>query len=53
MAWKEHMTGKTGRKVLEGTNLVVYTAVGLAIIVLVNWFVDRHNHRWDLTPNKK
>jgi len=53
MAWKDTITGKTGRKVLEGMNLVVYTAVGLAIIVLVNWFVDRHNHRWDLTPNKK
>jgi ABC-type uncharacterized transport system involved in gliding motility auxiliary subunit len=52
MAWKERLTGKTGRKVLEGTNLVVYTAVGLALVVLVNWFVDRHNHRWDLTPNK-
>jgi ABC-type uncharacterized transport system involved in gliding motility auxiliary subunit len=53
MAWKDTITGKTGRKVFEGMNLVVYTAVGLAIIVLVNWFVDRHNHRWDLTPNKK
>ena len=53
MAWKDRLTGKTGRKVLEGTNLVVYTVVALALVVLVNWFVDRHNHRWDLTPNKK
>ncbi|MBZ5514315.1 MAG: GldG family protein [Acidobacteriia bacterium] len=53
MAWKDSLTGKTGHKILEGTNLVVYTAVALAMVMLVNWFVDRHNHRWDLTPNKK
>ena len=53
MALKNPLAGGGGRKVLEGANLLVYTAVGLAIIALANWFVSRHNHRWDLTPNKK
>jgi len=53
MAWKDRMTGNVGRKVLEGTNIVVYTAVALAIVVLANWFADRHTQRWDLTPNQK
>ena len=25
----------------------------IALIVLVNWFVNNHDHRWDMTPNKK
>ncbi len=53
MALKNPLAGPGGRKVLEGANLLVYTLVGLGIIVLANWFVSRHNHRWDLTPNKK
>ena len=53
MALKNPLAGRGGRKVLEGANLLVYTAVGVAIVVLANWFVSRHNHRWDLTPNKK
>lgn len=53
MAWKERVRGLGVRRVLEGANLVVYTAVGLGIVVLANWFVNRHNHRWDLTPTKK
>jgi ABC-type uncharacterized transport system involved in gliding motility auxiliary subunit len=44
--------GRAGRKVLEGANLLVYTVVGIAIVVLANWFVDRHDNRWDLTPSK-
>lgn len=40
-------------KILEGANLVVYTVVAIAIVVLANWFADRHDHRWDLTPSKR
>lgn len=56
---KEHTeqkaaAGSAGRqKILEGVNLVVYTVVGIAIVVLANWFVDRHDTRWDLTPAKR
>jgi len=53
MAWKDIASGRGGRRVLAGANLAVYTVVGIAIIVLVNWFVNRHDQRWDLTPNKK
>lgn len=53
MAWKDLISGRGGRRVLEGANLAVYTLVVVALIVLVNWFVDRHDQRWDLTPNKK
>ncbi len=53
MGWKDRLTGRGGRRVLEGVNVVVYTAVAVAIVVLVNWFADRHNQRWDLTPSKK
>jgi len=53
MAWKDRITGRGGRRVLEGMNLVVYTAAVVAIVVLANWFVQRHNRRWDLTPTKK
>lgn len=53
MALKERLQGGTGRKLLAGTNIAVYTLVGLAIIVLLNWFVERNNKRWDLTPDKK
>ncbi|MFB3921034.1 MAG: GldG family protein [Terriglobia bacterium] len=45
--------GGVGRKVLEGANTLIYTAVAVAIVVVANWFVDRHNHRWDLTPSQK
>ena len=53
MAFKDRVSGSVGRKVLEGTNTLVYTAVAVAIVVLANWYVDRHNHRWDLTPGQK
>jgi len=52
MAWKDRILGRAGERFLEAVNLAVYTAVAVAIVVLVNWFVDRHNHRWDLTPNQ-
>ncbi len=53
MGLKDRVKAGGVRRFLAGTNLVVYTAVGLAIAVLANWFVNRHNHRWDLTPSKK
>jgi len=45
--------GAGKRRVLEGVNLVVYTLVGIAIVVLANWFVNNHDTRWDLTPAKR
>jgi len=53
MAFKDHFTGRGGRKILEGANLAVYTVVVVAILGLANWFVSNHDHSWDLTPNKK
>ncbi len=40
-------------RIFEGANLAVYTGVAIAIVVLANWFADRHDQRWDLTPNQK
>lgn len=53
MAWKQRVSGESGRRALESANWALYTLVALAIIVLANWYVDRHSQRWDLTPNKK
>ena len=53
MALQDQIQASTRRKVFAGTNIAVYTIVGLAIVVLVNWFVERNNKRWDLTPDKK
>lgn len=54
MAWKERITGRGGRRVLEGTNFLVYTVVVVAIIGAANFYVNRYfSRRWDLTPNKK
>jgi ABC-type uncharacterized transport system involved in gliding motility auxiliary subunit len=53
MGWKDRIAGRFGQKVLERANFVVYTAIVVAIIALVNWFVDRHNRRWDLTPDQR
>ncbi len=53
MALKDQITGRGGKKVLAGANFVIYTLVVIAILVLVNWFVSDHDHRWDLTPNKQ
>ena len=44
---------KRSRKLFEGANLALYTVVGIAILALANWFVARHDQRWDLTPNQK
>ncbi len=40
-----------GRRILQGVNLAIYTLIGIAIVVLINWFVNRHDRRLDLTPN--
>jgi ABC-type uncharacterized transport system involved in gliding motility auxiliary subunit len=53
MAFKNPFGGRTGQRVLEGANVAVYTLVVVAILGLANWFVSRHDHSWDLTPNKK
>jgi len=42
----------TAQRIARGTNLVVYTVIGLAIIVLINWFGTQHVKRWDLTKNQ-
>jgi ABC-type uncharacterized transport system involved in gliding motility auxiliary subunit len=44
--------GGTGRRILQGANLAVYTLVALAIAVSVNYFASRYTRHWDLTPNK-
>lgn len=44
---------KSSGKILGGVNLAVYTLAGIAILVLANWFVSRHDRRWDFTPNQK
>ena len=53
MAWKNRITGHFGPRILGGANFVLYTAAVVAIVALANWFVDRHNRRWDLTPDQK
>lgn len=54
MEIKKTLTGSGARKVLAGANLLVYTAVVVAIVVVANVFLNRYyNKRWDLTPSKK
>lgn len=54
MAWQNSIPGRGGRRVLEGANLVIYTAVVVAIVVVANVFLNRYyTKRWDLTPAKK
>jgi len=53
MALKNPFGGRSGRQVLEGANIALYTLIVLAILTLANWFVGRHDHSWDLTSNKK
>lgn len=50
---EQHSASGARRRALEGANLFIYTLVGLAIIVLINWFVNRNDRRWDLTPTHK
>ena len=49
---KNSVTGPRTRKVLAGANFAVYTLVVIAIAALANWFVNRNDKIWDLTPNK-
>jgi ABC-type uncharacterized transport system involved in gliding motility auxiliary subunit len=53
MAFKDLFGGRSGRRVLEGANVAVYTLVVIAILGVANWYVSRNDHSWDLTPNKK
>lgn len=53
MAWKDRISGRSGQQVLTGANFALYTLIVIALIVLVNWFVNNHDRRWDMTPNKK
>ena len=53
MAWKDRISGRSGQQVVTGANFALYTLIVIALIVLVNWFVNNHDHRWDMTPNKK
>ena len=53
MAFKNPFEGRGGRRILEGANVAVYSVVVIAILALANWFVSRHDHSRDLTPNKK
>ena len=53
MEWKDRIGGRRGQQVLTGANFAVYTVIVIALIVLVNWFVNHHDQRWDLTPSKK
>ena len=53
MAWKDRIAGRSGQQVLTGANFALYSLIVIALIVLVNWFVNNHDKRWDMTPNKK
>ena len=53
MAWKDRIAGRSGQQVLMGANFALYTLIVIALIALVNWFVNNHDQRWDMTPNKK
>ena len=53
MAWKDRIAGRSGQQVLTGANFALYTLIVIALVVLVNWFVNNHDKRWDMTPNKK
>jgi len=52
MADDKTTKGGMGRKVAAGANFTVYTLAIIALIVLANWFVQRNDKTWDLTPNK-
>jgi ABC-type uncharacterized transport system involved in gliding motility auxiliary subunit len=53
MAGKDRVADRSGQQILSGANFALYTLVVIALIVLVNWFVNNHDKRWDMTPNKK
>ncbi|HZT70956.1 MAG TPA: GldG family protein [Terriglobia bacterium] len=53
MAQNEPRRGGSRQRILQGANLALYTLIGIAIVVLINWFVNNHDKRWDLTPNQE
>jgi len=53
MAEQSQTQNTAGQRILKGTNFAVYTAVAVAIIVVINWFASQHVTRWDLTKNKR
>ena len=53
MANNDILKSSGKRRLFEGANLALYTVVGIAILALANWFIARHDQRWDLTPNQK
>ena len=53
MASKDRRQTAGGQRLLQGANLALYTLAGIAIVVLINWFVNRHDRRWDLTPGQE
>src|SRR5438094_1013010 len=52
MGEEKRPEGSAGHKIVEGANFAVYTLVVIAIVALANWFVERNDKTWDLTPNK-
>ncbi|HEV2423954.1 MAG TPA: GldG family protein [Terriglobia bacterium] len=52
MEEKQKTPSATAQRIVRGTNLVVYTVIGIAIIVLINWFGTQHVKRWDLTKSR-
>src|ERR1035437_2206302 len=53
MAGKDRFASGREQQILTGANFALYTLIVIALIVLVNWFVNNHNKRWDMTPTKK
>jgi len=45
--------GGKGQRILQSTNLAVYTVIAVVIIVVINWFASQHTQRWDLTRTRK
>jgi ABC-type uncharacterized transport system involved in gliding motility auxiliary subunit len=50
---KPNLSFLSKRQTQYGAYVVVYTAVVLAVLVLVNWAVNRHGTSWDLTSNQR
>ncbi len=46
---KEAEQAIKGRSARFGANVVLYSAVFIGLLVALNWLVNRHDMRWDLT----
>lgn len=46
---KEGEQSIKGRSARFGANLALYTTVFVGLLVALNWLVNRHDRRWDLT----